>query len=174
MGQLVLPVVVQISGDQIKPSARLFRPSTTANLQLILAVSSCTSTTLPVLICCTLLPVVPLTPKSIPPKICPEHQFWQKNGPQINFSAQNLSPVLILAAKLVPLTKNSPPCKTESLHPASACGMPGLKVGQMIQTIWVTYVTFLVGQVGLICKLNYLDVTRILHVLEKTVLASGK
>ena len=38
---------------------------------------------------------------------------------------------------------------------------PGLKVGRMTQTIWVTWVTFLVGQVGLIRKLNYLDVTRI-------------
>ena len=34
-------------------------------------------------------------------------------------------------------------------------------MGQMTQTIWVTSVTFLVGQVGLICKLNYLDVTQI-------------
>ena len=33
---------------------------------------------------------------------------------------------------------------------------------------------FLVGQVGLICKLNYLDVTRITHVLWKTVMASDK
>ena len=32
----------------------------------------------------------------------------------------------------------------------------GLKVGRMTQTIWVTWVTFLVG---LICKLNYLDTT---------------
>ena len=39
----------------------------------------------------------------------------------------------------------------------------GLKVGQMTQTIWVTWVTFLVGQVGLIHKLNYLDVTRIFN-----------
>ena len=31
----------------------------------------------------------------------------------------------------------------------------------MTRTIWVTWVTFLVGQVGLICKLNYLDGTRI-------------
>ena len=38
----------------------------------------------------------------------------------------------------------------------------------------VTWVTFLVGQVGLIHKLNYLDVTWISHVLWKTVLASGK
>ena len=37
----------------------------------------------------------------------------------------------------------------------------GLKVGWMTRTIWVT---FLEGQVGLICKLNYLDVTRISHV----------
>ena len=29
----------------------------------------------------------------------------------------------------------------------------------MTRTIWVTWVTFLVGQVGLICKLNYLDIT---------------
>ena len=41
----------------------------------------------------------------------------------------------------------------------------GLKVGRMTQTIWITWVTFLVGQVGLICKLNCLDVTRISHVL---------
>ena len=36
------------------------------------------------------------------------------------------------------------------------------------QTIWVTWVTFLVGQVVLIRKLNYLDVTQIFsrsHVL---------
>ena len=39
----------------------------------------------------------------------------------------------------------------------------GLKVGRMIRTIWVTWVTFLEGQVSLICKLNYLDVTRIYH-----------
>ena len=38
----------------------------------------------------------------------------------------------------------------------------GLKVGQMTRTIWVTWVTFLVDQVGLIRKLNLLDVTRIL------------
>ena len=40
-----------------------------------------------------------------------------------------------------------------------SCSMSGLKVGQMTWTIWVTWVAFLVGQVGLICKLNYLDVT---------------
>ena len=38
---------------------------------------------------------------------------------------------------------------------------PGLKVGRMTRTMWVTWVTFLMGQVGLIHKLNYLDVTRI-------------
>ena len=38
----------------------------------------------------------------------------------------------------------------------------GLKVGRMTRTMWVTWVTFLMGQVGLIHKLNYLDVTRIL------------
>ena len=37
---------------------------------------------------------------------------------------------------------------------------PGLKVGWMTRTIWVT---FLEGQVGLICKLNYLDLTRIFN-----------
>ena len=37
----------------------------------------------------------------------------------------------------------------------------GLKVGRMTQTMWVTWVTFLMGQVGLIRKLNFLDVTRI-------------
>ena len=42
---------------------------------------------------------------------------------------------------------------------------PGLKVGWMTQTTWVTWVTFLEGQKGLIHKLNYLDVTRISHVL---------
>ena len=42
---------------------------------------------------------------------------------------------------------------------------PGLKVDLMTRTIWVTSVTFLVGQMGLICKLNYLDVTQISHVL---------
>ena len=47
-------------------------------------------------------------------------------------------------------------------------------MGRMTRTIWVTWVTFLEGQVGFICKLNYLDVTRISHVLEKTMLASGK
>ena len=41
----------------------------------------------------------------------------------------------------------------------------GLKVGQMTRTIWVTWVTFFEGQVGLIHKLNYLDVTRMSHVL---------
>ena len=40
---------------------------------------------------------------------------------------------------------------------------PGLKVGRMTRNIWVTWVTFLVGQVGLICKLNYQDVTRIFN-----------
>ena len=35
----------------------------------------------------------------------------------------------------------------------------GLKVGYITQTIWVTWVTFLEGQMGLICKLNYLDIT---------------
>ena len=39
----------------------------------------------------------------------------------------------------------------------------GLKVGWMTRTIWVTWVTYLVGQVGLIHKLNYLDVTRIFN-----------
>ena len=34
----------------------------------------------------------------------------------------------------------------------------GLKVGWMTRTMWVT---FLMGQVGLIHKLNYLDVTQI-------------
>ena len=46
--------------------------------------------------------------------------------------------------------------------------MSGLKVGRMTRTIWVTWVTFLVGQVVLIRKLNYLDVTQIFsrsHVL---------
>ena len=43
----------------------------------------------------------------------------------------------------------------------SICGSE-LKVGWMTWTIWVT---FLEGQVGLICKLNYLDVTQISHVL---------
>ena len=53
----------------------------------------------------------------------------------------------------------------------------GLKVGRMTRTIWVTWVTFLVGQVGLIYKLNYLDVTRIFnrsHVLCKKTLAPDK
>ena len=40
-----------------------------------------------------------------------------------------------------------------------------LKVGQMTRTIWVTWVTFLESQMGLIYKLNYLDVIRISHVL---------
>ena len=39
--------------------------------------------------------------------------------------------------------------------------LAGLKVGRMTRTMWVTWVTFLKGQVGLIHKLNYLDVTRI-------------
>ena len=38
-------------------------------------------------------------------------------------------------------------------------------VGWMTRTVWVTWVTFLEGQVGFIRKLNYLDVTRISHVL---------
>ena len=37
----------------------------------------------------------------------------------------------------------------------------GLKEGRMTRTIWGTWVTFLVDQVSLIRKLNYLDVTRI-------------
>ena len=54
---------------------------------------------------------------------------------------------------------------------------PGLKVGRMTRTIWVTWVNFLVGQVGLIHKLNYLDVTRIFnrsHFLQKKTLVSDK
>ena len=43
--------------------------------------------------------------------------------------------------------------------------VPGCKVGRMTRTVWVTWVTVLVGQMGFICKLNYLYVTRILHVL---------
>ena len=31
---------------------------------------------------------------------------------------------------------------------------PGLKVGRMARTIWVTWFTILEGQVSLICKLN--------------------
>ena len=42
----------------------------------------------------------------------------------------------------------------------------GLKVGRMTQTMWVTWVTFLMGQVGLIHKLNYLDVTWIFGTLD--------
>ena len=52
--------------------------------------------------------------------------------------------------------------------------LAGLIVGRMTRTIWVT---FLMGQAGLIRKLNYLDVTQIFnrsHVLKKTALASGK
>ena len=45
----------------------------------------------------------------------------------------------------------------------------GLKVGWMTQTIWVTWVTFLVGQVGLIRKINYLDVMWISRFLENSV-----
>ena len=41
--------------------------------------------------------------------------------------------------------------------------IPGLKVGRMIRTIWVTWVTFLLGQMDLIHKLNYLDVTQIFN-----------
>ena len=51
---------------------------------------------------------------------------------------------------------------------------PGLKVGQMTQIIWVT---FLGGQVGLIHNLSYLDVTWIFNrslVLYKKTLASDK
>ena len=44
-------------------------------------------------------------------------------------------------------------------------GVSGLKVGRMTRAIWVTWVTFLEGQVGLVRKLNYLDVTWISHVL---------
>ena len=43
---------------------------------------------------------------------------------------------------------------------ATCMSRPGLKVGWMTWTIWVTWVTFLVG---LTCKLNYLDVTRIFN-----------
>ena len=39
----------------------------------------------------------------------------------------------------------------------------GLKVGKITQTVWVTWVTFFEGQVGLIRKLNCLDLTRISH-----------
>ena len=38
----------------------------------------------------------------------------------------------------------------------------GLKVSRVTRTIWVTWVTFFVDQVGLIRKLNLLDVTQIL------------
>ena len=50
----------------------------------------------------------------------------------------------------------------------------GLKVSRMTHTIWVT---LLVGKVGFICKLNYLDVTQIFnrsHVLWKKTLAPDK
>ena len=50
-------------------------------------------------------------------------------------------------------------------HTIVNASTPGLKVGWMTRTIWVTWVTFLLGQVGLIHKLNYLDVTWISHVL---------
>ena len=54
------------------------------------------------------------------------------------------------------------------MSPNIKCKYPslisGLKVGQVTRTIWVTWVTFLEGQVGLICKLTYLDVTWISHV----------
>ena len=50
-----------------------------------------------------------------------------------------------------------------TLDPIVSAYISGLKVGwRMTRTIRVT---FLVGQVGLIHKLNYLDVTRISHVL---------
>ena len=45
------------------------------------------------------------------------------------------------------------------------------KVGQMTQTIQVTWVSSLMGHVGLIHKLNYLDLTRIFnrsHILLET------
>ena len=43
----------------------------------------------------------------------------------------------------------------------------GLKVNWMTQKIWVIWITSLVGQVGFINKLSYLDVTWISHVLWK-------
>ena len=46
----------------------------------------------------------------------------------------------------------------------------GLKVGRMIQTIWVSWVTSLVGQVGLICKINYLDVTWMSYLVSEWTL----
>ena len=39
----------------------------------------------------------------------------------------------------------------------------GLKVSRMTQMTWVTWVTVFMGQVGLIRKLNYVDVTRIFN-----------
>ena len=47
IGQFVLPVVVEISGDQINPSASLLTPSIIASFHFILGVSSWTSTTVP-------------------------------------------------------------------------------------------------------------------------------
>ena len=40
----------------------------------------------------------------------------------------------------------------------------GLKVCWMTWTVWVTYGSPLVGQVGLLCKLNHLDVTQIFNI----------
>ena len=60
---------------------------------------------------------------------------------------------------------------------SSKISSAGLKVSRMTRTIWVSWVTFLLGQVGLICKLNYLDVTQIFNRLTcslKKTLASDK
>ena len=70
---------------------------------------------------------------------------------------------------------SSPTLKSIQMLQVTSCSteikkmaIPGLKVGQMTWTIWVTWVTTLVGQpklsqVGLICKLNYMDVTKIFN-----------
>ena len=42
------------------------------------------------------------------------------------------------------------------------CCRSGLKVGQMTRTIQVTWVAFFAGQSGLIHKINYPDVTRVI------------
>ena len=42
---------------------------------------------------------------------------------------------------------------------------PGLKVGRMTQTIWITWVAFLAGLSGLIRKLNDPDVTQAIQLI---------
>ena len=40
--------------------------------------------------------------------------------------------------------------------------------------MWITWVTFCVGQVGPIHKLNYLDVTQVIYIHLNMTMVSGK